>query len=557
MKVWRFLSLAVLLAMGIAGCAPSAAPTALVPTIPSGAPTSPPSAPTEALVATNTPASATPADTLVYVADISDLITFDPAVAFEPSAYTVMQATYETLLRFDGADLSTVRPGLAEKWEIADAGDHWEVTFNLRPDAKFASGNPVTSDDVVYSVQRLISLNKTPANLLTVNAQLTVDSVKAVDAKTVMFTLPKDSSPQAFLSIVASTNPEIVDSKEVKAHETDGDFGSAWLQDKSAGSGPYMVDHWTTESEVLLVANPNYYGTKPALDKILIKHVPEATNQQTMLERGDADFARNLSPEQIASLQGKEGIKTAKGDSLILVYVGMNASFKPLDNPKVREALRAAIDYDGIVNDLLSGNATKVQDIIPLGLFGANPDTPFQQDIEGAKALLKEAGLEQGFSIDLLTAPIPMPGGTTGPDLAAKLQADWAKIGVTVNVKQVAPVELLGTYRDQKHQLVLIYWGPEFPDPDANVPHFTDYDLETLAWRNAWKDPISVKAHEAALMTDPVQRAAAYKDITEYVMHNGPYAVLYQSSELFAMRSNVNGFVWNPLGWEELWNVSK
>ena len=503
------------------------------------------------------PVPATPADTLVYVGDISDLITFDPAVAFEPNSYMITQAVYERLLGFDGSDLSKVVPGLAETWTIKDADDHWEVTFALRSGAKFASGNPVTADDVVYSVERLIALNGTPANLLTVNAQLAAGSAKALDAKTVVFSLPKTASPQAFLSIVASTNPDVVDSKEVKAHETAGDFGSAWLQDKSAGSGPYRVDYWTKETEVLLVANPNYSGAKPALDKILIKHVPEATNQQTMLEKGDADFARNLSPEQIAALQGTPGVKTARGTGLVLAYVGMNTAVKPLDNPKVREALRYAIDYDGIVNDLLSGNAAVVQSIIPLSFFGANSDNPFQKDVEKAKSLLAEAGLKDGFSIELLTAPVPMPGGTTGPDLAAKLQADWADIGVTVDVKQVAPVEMLGTYRDQKHQLILIYWGPEFPDPDTNVPHFTDFDLQTLAWRAGWKDPISVKGREAALMTDPVERAAAYHDITEYVMHNGPYAILYQGSEQFAMRSYVEGFVWNPLGWEVLSSMSK
>jgi peptide/nickel transport system substrate-binding protein len=246
-----------------------------------------------------------------------------------------------------------------------------------------------------------------------------------------------------------------------------------------------------------------------------------------------------------------------QGTGLVLAYVGMNTSVKPLDDPRVREALRYAIDYDGIVNDLLSGNATVVQSIIPVSFLGANPDTPFQKDVDKAKALLADAGLADGFSIELLIAPVPMPGGTMAPDLAAKLQADWAAIGVTVEVKQVAPVEMLGAYRDQKHQMVLIYWGPEFPDPDANVPHFTDFDLQTLAWRAGWKDSISVKAREAAMLTDPIQRAAAYREITDYVMHNGPYIILYQGSERFAMRSNVEGFVWNPLGWEVLPSMSK
>lgn len=552
-KALKAVMLIALLASAISGCAPAVG----TPDTPVAGPESTEVPPSTSPTDVPEPVSATPADTLVYIGDISDLITLDPALAFEPNSYMITQAVYERLLGFDGSDLSKVVPGLAETWSISDAGDYWEVTFVLRSGAKFASGNPVTADDVVYSVERLIGLNGSPANLLTVNAQLGAQSVTALDAQTVVFSLPKTASPQAFLSIVASTNPDIVDSKELKAHETGGDYGSAWLQDRSAGSGPYIVDHWTKETEVLLVANPDFAGTRPALDRILIKHVPEATNQQIMLEKGDADFARNLSPEQIAALQGTSGVKTVRGMGLVLAYVGMNTAVKPLDDPRVREALRYAIDYDGIVNDLLSGNATVVQSMIPVSFFGANTDVPFQKDVEKAKSLLAEAGLEDGFSIELLTAPVPMPGGTTGPDLAAKLQADWAEIGVTVDIKQVAPVEMLGTYRDRKHQLILIYWGPEFPDPDTNVPNFIDYDLETLAWRAGWKDSIATKGREAALLTDSGQRAAAYYDITEYVMHNGPYAILYQGSEQFAMRSNVEGFVWNPLGWEVLSSMSK
>ena len=305
-------------------------------------------------------------------------------------------------------------------------------------------------------------------------------------------------------------------------------------------------------------ANPNYGGSKPALSAVLVKHIPEATNQRSALEKGDADIARNLSPDIVAALKGNSAVSIAKGDNLQLVYVGMNATVKPLDNVKVREALRTAVDYDGIVNDLLGGiGGKKVQDIIPSGLAGFNAATPFQQNIDQAKALLKEAGQDKGFTLELLVPTGPAPGGVAWADLAAKLQSDWAKIGVTVNIKQTTQAELLGTYRAQKGQLVLILWGPDFPDPDANVGPFTDYNAKSIAFRNAWQDTIADKARAAALITDPAQRAAAYKDITDYVLHNGPYVILYQASENFGLRSNVKGFTWSPIGWTDFWTISK
>ena len=106
--------------------------------------------------------------------------------------------------------------------------------------------------------------------------------------------------------------------------------------------------------------------------------------------------------------------------------------------------------------------------------------------------------------------------------------------------------------------MALVYWGPDFADPDTNVAPFTEYKLKSIAWRNSWDDSdIAAKAQAAALMTDPTARAAAYKDVTEYVLHNGPYIILYQPSALFGIRANVKGFAWSPIGYADLWSVSK
>ena len=503
------------------------------------------------------PSAGGAASTLVIDRDTSDLISFDPAVLYEFSAVFATHNVYETLVKFEGTDLTTPKPGLATSWDIKDSGSNWDITFKLKSGVKFASGNPLTADDVVYSFQRAIKLNKSPAFLFTDIAGLKSESVKATDPSTVVVTMPKTSSTQTFLVILTFTIGGIVDSKDLKTRETGGDFGSAYLLDHSAGSGPFMLDHWTKNAEFLLKANPNFAGTKPTLSGVLFKQVQEPTNQQFALEKGDIDIANDLGSEQIAALQGKPGVVTTSGDNLQLVYVGMNATVKPLDNVKVREALRTAVDYDGIIKDLLKGNGKKVQGIVPKGLAGYNESTPFQADVNKAKALLQEAG-QTSITLDFLVPTGPAPGGAAFSDIAAKLKSDWAKIGVTVNIKQTTTAELLGTYRAQKGQLVMIYWGPDYPDPGANVNPFTDYKAKSIAYRNGWDDPtIATKAHEAELISDPARRVAAYKEITDYVLHNGPYAVLYQPSQLFGLRSNVKGFNWSSIGWAELASVTK
>src|ERR671934_1769216 len=252
----RRTSLFAALVLAVAACAPSGAPGTGAPQATGGA-----------------------ASTLVYYADVSDLISLDPAVAYEFSGVLLVHNAYETLVKFEGSDLSTIKPGLATRWNIEDAGANWRITFTLRSGAKFNSGNPVTANDVVYSIQRVIKLNKSPAFLFTDIAQLKPESVAANGASNVVITLPKTASAQGLLSILTFTVGSVVDSKEVKTHESGGDFGSAWLLDHSAGSGPYVIDHWTKASEVQLKANPNA-STKPNLSSILVKHVAESTNQQ-------------------------------------------------------------------------------------------------------------------------------------------------------------------------------------------------------------------------------------------------------------------------------------
>ncbi len=549
-RVFGLLVTVVLVLSVLAACAPVAAPTAAQSAATSAPATAAPAAP--ATVAA--PGGA--ANTLVFATNMSDLITLDPATMYAWTGILIVHNLYQTLVQYEGTDLSVIKPGLAEKWDIKDGGDHWEVTFNLRSGAKFASGNGITADDVVYSFQRVIALKQGPSYLFASNIGLTKDSFKAVDPQTVVITLPKTASPQVFLSILTFTVGSIVDSKEVRAHEANGDMGNGWLLDHSAGSGPYTVDHWTKEVEVLLKTNPNYGATQPAVANVLVRHVLESTNQQFGLERGDIDIARNLSPDQIAALKGKPGVTTTTGDSMLLVYIGMNQSVAALADKNVREALRTAIDYDGLVNDLLKGNARKVQTLVPQGLMGYNPDAPFQADPQKAKSLLQQAG-QGNLTLELLCPTGTAPGGAAWADIAAKLQSDFANAGITINIKQTQYSTLYDTYRANKHQLIMVEWGPDFPDPDANVGPFTEFDINSIATRQGWKDAIGDKAKAAALLLDLTQREAAYKDITDYVLHNGPYAVLYQPTEVFGLRSNVKGFAWKANGWVDFAALTK
>lgn len=564
-SLWVLGALVALIAVIACAPAPAAQPTSAPPTAapaqPTTAPAQPTAAPAEptAAPAQPTAAPASAADTIVYLKNITDVISMDPAQAYEFSAWLSVHNTYDTLVKFEGKDLTNLKPGLASKWETKDAGDHWELVFTLADGGKFASGNPITSADVVYSFQRGIELNKPPAFLWTSTGGLTVDSITAPDDKTVVLKMPKTASPAEFLNVLTAPPMSIVDSVEVKKHETqvDGknDFGNTWLADHSAGSGPYVLDHYTKDVEYLLKANPNA-AIQPKTPNILVQHVLEATNQQAILEKGDADIAHDLGPEQITALAGNADLATKQEGNLQIYYLGMNVKQKPLDNPKVREAIRYAIDYEGITNQLLSGNAKILQTVIPDGLMGANTEIIYTRDVEKAKALLAEAGVGP-FEIDLQTYTGSQSIVNWG-DLGAKLQADLADIGITLNVTQQPQADLLATYRAQNASIVLLSWGPDYPDPNTNVSPFGDFEAGSIAKRNNWQDPKATEMVNAAkLEPDTAKRIEMYKELTDYIAHNGPYGVLFQPLQLFALRKNVQGFEWNPMSWVDLWNLSK
>ncbi|MCE7984593.1 MAG: ABC transporter substrate-binding protein [Caldilinea sp. CFX5] len=486
-------------------------------------------------------------ETLIFGSDITDILTLDPAVAYEFSGIQAEGSVYETLVSFV-AGQTGVQPALAESWEVTEEGDMWALTFKLNPNAKFASGNPVTADDVVYSWGRAIDLNKSPAFLLIDIGQVKKENLSAVDAQTFQVKIPKSISPQVFLSVITFTVAAVVEKAVVEANAGD-DMGSTWLNDNSAGSGPYVLNKWERNVQVVLDANPNYWGEAPKMKRVIMTHIGEAANRQAAIETGDADIVQDLSPEQKTALEGNADVQIVTADNTQLVYIGMNAQVAPFDNPDVREAVRYAINYDEVIA-LTGGDAKLVQEVIPAGFLGHTGQIPFKQDIAKAKELLAQAGVPEGTEITALV-PSNFPAGPIDfPTLAAKIQSDLAQIGLTLNLQQLQVSELLNIYRSEDSaakQMVFILWGPDYPDPDGNMTPFTNYAAKSIAWRNGWDNPeIAEMVAQAAIAPTAEERVQMYADITERVFHEGPYVILYQPLRTYAVRSNIDGFTFDP-----------
>lgn len=515
-----------------------------------------------ALVYAGSPALAdTPPDTLVQAWAIDDIISLDPAEAFELSTGEITGNTYDMLVRLDANDTTKVVGGIAESWTVSD--DALTYTFKLKPDLKFASGNPITAEDVAWSFERAVKLNKSPAFIIQ-QFGLTGDNVaekaKAADANTFVFTVDKAYAPSFVLNCLTATVGAIVDSKLVKEHvaaatpsadyKFDNDFGNAWLKTNYAGSGPYKTREWRANEVVVLERNDNYYGTKGNMTRVIYRHVKESAAQRLLLEKGDIDIARNLQPGDYEAVGKNADLATVAAPKSTVYYVSLNQKNPNLAKPEVREAFKYLIDYDALGDTLLKGIGVVHQNFLPKGILGAVDDKPYKFDVAKAKELLAKAGLADGFSVTMDTR-----SGQPESGVSESIQQTAAQAGIKIELVPEDFKQLLTRYRARQHDIAILQWGVDYWDPNSNSETFAtnpnnadDSMNKTLAWRNAWDVPAEIQKESAAalLERDAAKRTQMYQDIQKKIREQGPFNFIWQQTEVAGLRKNVQSFKLGP-----------
>jgi peptide/nickel transport system substrate-binding protein len=492
-----------------------------------------------------------PNNTVIVAEDISDAVTLDPQVAFEFTSVAADHLLYSTLTRFPQGNLTKPEGEVAERWSVSNNGQDW--TFYLRKGIRFANGDPLTAADVVYTFERAVDITTSPAGWLVTQTGLTpqnvMQDIKAVGPYEVTMHLPQPFSPGAWLAILANPVTGIVDAKVVQQHIQNGDFGSHWLYNHSAGSGPYVLESWQPGQTLSLVANPRYnLGPAPTIKRVVWEEVADTTTRLDMLQRGEADIAVGLTASQLASLKGNPHVALLKVPSIAEVYLGMGVKqSKPLGSPLVREAIKYAINYKAIINDLVQGNGIELQGIIPKGIFGYSPDLPFSYSPTKARQLLAKAGYGKGFAVTLLTGNGTVGGSVPAPSLAEAIAGDLAKVGIRVTIRQLESSELYSEYRAHKAQLILAEWSMDYPDPQDFAGPFADYTQKSLIWRLQDDDPTLAKlAQSAATLQDTPQRQAIYETLNKDMV-TGPFAIIFQPDTVIAYSTHLHNVSYDDL----------
>ncbi len=496
----------------------------------------------------------TPKDTLVIADAIDDIITLDPAEVSEVGGVLMSQQVYQPLVSFDPADPTNITGVLAESWSVSEDGKTF--TFKMNPAAKFASGNPVTAKDVEYSIRRVILIDSRISFIFAqfgLTKENVNEKVRAAEDGTFVFEVDQKYAQSFVLYVLSSFTGGIVDSAVVSQHEgklADGsnDYGNAWLKtENSAGSGPYVLTKWDPKVSILLSRNENYWGTAPGVNRIFIQHMPESATQRLALEKGDIDIANKLGPDDIGAIQGNGNISIQEGNSSTIYYFGLNLRNAALSNPKVVEAIKYGVDYQGIADTIGRGTVKVHQTMIPDGFLGGGINyNPYSLDIEKAKALIAESGVAS--PIKLATVVWNVPPYT---DYAQAVQATLAQIGVDLDLQVVDGEQWLARYRSHDLDIWFGLWGPDYPDPHSNAKAFTFHDPEhpegdkgNLADRFGWNSgELSDQIMAAVQEQDTNKRKEIYDTVQRAHTDSSPFVYMFQDSRKVAMRSNVKGVV--------------
>lgn len=471
---------------------------------------------------------------VLVVARSEDAPTADPGIEIDNKGYTFTYAAYERLVAYKGSSTEVI-PELAESWTVDDAKQVW--TFKIAPGHKFDDGSPVDAAAVKFSFDRLMKLKAGPSDALP-----TLKSVEVVDPMTIRFVLAAPFSP--FLSALATTGGAIVNPK-VMAHEKDGDMAKAWLAEHSAGSGAFRIASWERNQSTVLERNSHYAGPAPAFKQVVVRIVGDISARRLQLLNGDADIIEQVPVEQAEALGKEAAVVVESNPSLYVTYIYLNNTKPPLNDPRVRQAISYAVDYKGIVEGIMLGQAEQMRGAVPDGMWGHDPSGfQYSYDPEKAKALLKEAGVSNlHFTYTFSQAnPIWEPVGLA-------LQANLADVGIKLDLQSLADTTKREMVANGNFELAAGDWTPDFADPYMFMNYWFDPDRKGAPGNRAFYDNPKVTAliREAGSIVDQPKREKLYIEAQKLTTQDAPYVYLVQKNDIFARRATVKGYVYNPM----------
>ncbi|HEY2542927.1 MAG TPA: ABC transporter substrate-binding protein [Gaiellaceae bacterium] len=474
--------------------------------------------------------------------------TSDPQRAFDPTASIIDRAIYDTLFTYNKDDLAHPIPLLVSSWKGSNGGKTF--TFQLKKTVHFANGTPLTSKDVVFSLDRLINIKGNPAFLL---AGITV---KAKGKYGVVMT---SQTPATQLpSILANPSTGIVNSKLAKAHgataaanAATADKAEQWLNSSAsvgAGSGPYTLQSYSSTSQIVLVPSKNYWGkSKAKFSNVVVRNMIAAT-QLINVQRGTHEIAIDLSADQAQPLKSNSKLQVSLQPSTWIFWLFANndtSVSSVTSNKQWQQAVRYGLDYQSLLS-VAGPGAYQTPGIIPSMFLGALPaKDAIKQDVAKAKSALSASGVGSQ-SVNLEYPSDLTINGVPFTTLAEKVQANLQSLGFNIQLSGSPTSTWLTKYRGGTMAFGLSLWGPDYPDP-ADYLTFAPGQLVGLraGWKQGASPAIEALAAKLLTTTDAAQRQTLYQQYQQDLNASGPYFPLMQPTQVFVATSDLKNAVYN------------
>jgi ABC-type transport system substrate-binding protein len=469
-----------------------------------------------------------------------DVATLDPAIGYDWQNWSMIKSLFDGLMDYVPGT-TTLRPGLAESYALSEDG--LTYTFKLRPGVKFHNGREMTAEDVKYSLDRVTNpATQSPGagffgSIAGFDAagEGGLSGVKVIDPLTVEITL---SRPDAtFLHVMALNFASVVPKEAVDA--AGDDFGK-----QPVGTGAYKLAEWTLGQRLVFEKNADYWRAGvPYLDSIVFEVGQEPVVALLRLQNGEVDVPGDGIPPakfQEVMADPAQAERVVVGGQLHTGYITLNVTTPPFDKVEVRKAVNMAINKDRIVQ-IINGRAVPATQPLPPSMPGYTAGyAGFAYDVEGAKKLLADAGLAEGFETDLYVM-----NTDPNPRIAQAIQQDLAAIGIKANIQSLAQANVIEAGGAGTAPMIWsggMAWIADFPDPSNFYGPILGCSGAVEGgwnWSKFCDAALDAKATEADSMADPAKvadRMALWSDVYMGVMEQAPWVPVF-NEERYTMKS--------------------
>ena len=484
---------------------------------------------------------------VLRVAAAADMTTMD--VTKTTNDYMVPMNVFDRLFEVevqpDGS--SQIVPSLCEDHTISEDGKTYH--FVLKEGVTFSNGNPLTASDVQYTFEWLltaggvnddVALEVEGAQALKDGQADSLSGFHVIDDRTFEITLTNANA--GFLAELTGPAMSIVDGETMEQAKN---FGIAC--EDTIGTGPYKITEWVVNDHYTLEYNDRYWGEEPSAKKVIVSIIPDASTQNLMYQNGELDI---LDLENLDSAIVESTYKTVYADRLLkasrvgITYMSFNSNNPYLSDVNVRRAIQMAVDVDTIVSSVYGGDAVVENGIIPTGVWGHNDDlqrAPF--DVEGAKALLKEAGYAEGE----ISFEMAMDASSTGNlQLVYQIvQQNLKEIGIDAKIATYDASAWLDLRKSGQMDSFLGTWTMDYNDP-ANVMRtfFGSEQNAKIRSLNYADKAIMDRVAAASAITDDAKRMQEYQDLEKkIIVDDAAWLPLLGNVHLFALGERVESFV--------------